>query len=972
MRSSTARLGGLLVVLAAFLAPGAAFAQRATLSGRVTDARNGDALPGASVAVLTPGTQVPTGAATDGDGRYRIELGAGRYTIVISYIGYAERRTDVTLAAGETRTLDAALDEGEVSLNESVVTASRQQEQVLDAPASVTVLGTAEIQQSVTPSSVGVLRNTAGVDMAQTGVDRQEVVLRGFNNAFSGATYTLVDYRQAAVASLGVNVYSIMPNLPIDLERVEVVRGPGSALYGPGVDAGVVHFLTKDPFSSPGTSISVTGGERSLLGVEARQAGFFGRFGYKFTGAYTRADDWRLNAGDAIDSVQFANDFRYADPSTAPDAQKLDANGKLQRNYDYYKFNGNGLLQYRFSPSTTFSLNGGYSAFTGIVLSGIGTLQAKDFGYAYGQARLQAGNFFSQFYINQNDAGKSYVYGSGQEVVDNGLQMVFQSQYDYVASDRFRLIGGIDLRRTTPDTEGTILGRNEEDDTVDQYGVYAQASSDVTSALSLTGAVRGDYNNIVDDFQLSPRVAAVYKLDPFNSVRLTYNRAFSSPGTNSLFLDIAGRTVNLDASGRQLIFQARGAAQGFSFNNFRTNGNATLSLPIPGLFGGQFPYQRFPLLAPYAAAAAGAAPLFLNGSITVPGVPLTAQQKTLFGQLIGYSAQNAGAVIGLDATTTAGRLGIAVTGDVDADSKGYRIVAAPTDIPQLKQTTNQTVEAGYKGLFAERFLFELDGYYTQKKNFIGPLQQESPLVYLSQGQFTTDVATRIGQVLATSTDQTIQQLRAGLRASGLTDAQIAGIIGGVLANGLTQGATGAIPIAVVQPDQEVLNGGTVNQVGAFLSYRNFGTVEFFGVDASAQFLYNNRLSLFGNLSFVSDDFFDNEELDEAGTSLEVALNAPKFKARTGFSYSVPQSFSFNAAARYQDGFPVRSGPTYYSGNVPSYFVLDVGAGYDFANVARGLRVDLLVQNILNNEHREFTGAPEIGRLALVRLGYTLR
>ncbi|HYE58297.1 MAG TPA: TonB-dependent receptor, partial [Rhodothermales bacterium] len=176
--------------------------------------------------------------------------------------------------------------------------------------------------------------------------------------------------------------------------------------------------------------------------------------------------------------------------------------------------------------------------------------------------------------------------------------------------------------------------------------------------------------------------------------------------------------------------------------------------------------------------------------------------------------------------------------------------------------------------------------------------------------------------------------------------------------------------AVVQPDQQpVLNKGTANQVGGFLSYRNFGRVRFWGLDASAQLAPTSRLNLFANASYVSDDFFDNEELGEAGNAnLNVALNAPKFKFKSGASYAVPQAWSANVSVRYQDGFPVASGP--YAGDVPSFTLVDVGVGYDFSRTMRGLRGDLLVQNVLDDRHREFIGAPLIGRMALVRLGLT--
>jgi iron complex outermembrane receptor protein len=67
-------------------------------------------------------------------------------------------------------------------------------------------------------------------------------------------------------------------------------------------------------------------------------------------------------------------------------------------------------------------------------------------------------------------------------------------------------------------------------------------------------------------------------------------------------------------------------------------------------------------------------------------------------------------------------------------------------------------------------------------------------------------------------------------------------------------------------------------------------------------------------------------------------------------------------------FPVASGP--YVGNVESYNLVDIGAGYDLGKYAPGMSIDAMVQNVFNNEHREFVGAPKIGRLALARLNYT--
>jgi outer membrane receptor for ferrienterochelin and colicins len=77
------------------------------------------------------------------------------------------------------------------------------------------------------------LRSLAQVDVIQQGVQSTNVVVRGFNNIFSGALHTLTDHRVAGVPSLRVNIMSWVPSTDEDIERMELVFGPASALYGP-------------------------------------------------------------------------------------------------------------------------------------------------------------------------------------------------------------------------------------------------------------------------------------------------------------------------------------------------------------------------------------------------------------------------------------------------------------------------------------------------------------------------------------------------------------------------------------------------------------------------------------------------------------------------------------------------------------------------------------------------------------------
>lgn len=916
-----------------------ALSQQATLSGRVIDASSNQPLPGASVMLTVPGSdRTVQGAATDADGNYTIRgIEPGRYNVAARFIGYTAVEREMTLEAGEQRGLDFALPPGGFDLSTVIVTASRQQEKVLDSPASISVLGVREIESDVAANTSDVLRNTVGVDMAQTGVNRREIVLRGFNNAFSGQAYVLTDNRKAAVPSLGVNVHSIMPNMGIDVERIEVVRGPGSALYGPGVDAGVIHFISKDPFTYPGTTVSVSGGERSFFGGQLRHAGNVNnRFGYKVTGSYTRADDWQLNPAEPHDSTQLANDL----PG-------------LVRDYEHYTYNVNGLVAYRFADDVTLTANAGYSELQGIVLSGIGTLQADGFGYTYGQLRLVAGDLFAQVYVNRNNAGDSFVYGTGMPVVDKGIFYNAQAQYNWTLNDNQSLIFGIDGQLTSPDTEGSILGRNEGEN-ITEAGVYAQSQTRVTEQFDVTVALRADYNDVVDALRLSPRAALVYRPTPTQSLRATFNRAFSSPGTNSNFLDILARAPD---AALPIAIRARGSAFGFTwqrnpdYSAFANTDLVAASLN-PAAIGARQPVG-LGLTPVYASVYAGLAAIpaeQLQIILAQQGLNLTVEQ--IQGLVALLSPQAGTNVQGFS------QGGLAMLNPAaERPEDQFVPITELSNLEPLKQTTTQTIELGYRGALGNRFLLEIDGYHTRKENFIGPLLMETPLVFVPT--LGADL-----QAALTAGIQGNPQLMGALSQFGLPPELVAQLLVGLASDNLPSATT---PVAVVIPQENDLGPGAPPEL--LLSYRNFGQVSFFGADISTLFMATDNLDIFANLSWTSDNFFTADDLGEENPDLVVSLNAPKIKGRLGFNARTSPGISFGAAARYTDGYPVRSGP--YVGEVDSFFLLDLNLGYDFRQYAPGLRFDVTVQNVLDENHREFIGAPRLGRMALARLTYTL-
>lgn len=895
------------IVLGGFWAPAAAQQAPATLAGQVVDAETQEPLVGVAVAVRGATAALITGSVTGLDGTYRVDhLPPGTYSIEVRFIGYEIVERAVELAAGQAATLDVGLLPTDLLLNPIVVTASRRQEKALDAPASVSALGSEEFARSAAASPVAALRYTPGVDIAQAGADRYLVTMRGFNALFVPKSYTLVDYRQVAAPALGSVSYALLPTSPLDLQQVEVVRGPGSALYGAGVEQGVIHFITKDPLAFPGTSAFVAGGEQAFFQGSARHAGRISdRLGYKVVGYYSRNTDWPLDPSNAEDAAII--------DAIAP--QRLDETGApvgplAGREEDNYKGYLAGTLQLRFGAARSLTTTTGYGALQQVFQTSGGDNQAEDFAYAYGQARLRWDGLFAQLYVNATDAGDSYLYRTGAPIVDRSLQFAGQVQHGWsLADDRVEGVVGADVERVVPRTEGTVNGRNEDVDALTEVGAYAQVEVDVAPWLDVVAAGRLDRDDVLQNAQFSPRLGAVGKLSPAQTVRATFNRAFSSPLVSNLFLDVV--TVAPGVLGPFGV-RARGTTEGWTFGD-----GPQVSSFLPGV-----------------------------GRYQGAGVPLSSAYQVVVQQLAdaGRVPAELAALLQSRADAIGGFSG-GVLGFVDGDQ--VRLVSGVDDLPTLKQTVDNTLEIGYKGLFADRLSASVDVYYTRKTNFLSEALTITPLVLVPQ--LGRDLANAVAGAF-TAED---------LAAFGLTPQDLAALFqeaGATLAEG---------PLGVVEPEENY-DPSTAPEV--LLTFVNFGEVDYYGTDLALEYVPGTNVTLFGNYSWVSDNEFSAEELGEADTGLEVTMAAPQHRLRLGGSYTLG-NLRLEAATRYASAFRVNQGV--YQGEIDASFQVDAGVGYDLASVASGLRFDVEAINLLNEEHRPFVGAPEVGRLLMARLTYGL-
>lgn len=888
----TGRLVAVSAVLLALLAPISAAAQ-AVVSGRVVDAETGRPVPEVSAELITSSRTRVGAATTNAEGRFEITgVAAGSYSLVVSRLGYELRRLDgVTVGA-------AAVDVGTVQLvsrafrlNPVVVTPSRIEEKALKAPASTWVVDRRDIESRPATTATDHVRSIPGVDVSSSGLTQTTVVTRGFNNVFSGSLLVLTDNRWASVPSLRFNAYNLIPTADEDIDRIELVLGPGSALYGPNVNQGVMHILTRSPLEHTGSTISAIVGEREVAQASGRHAGRIGeRFGYKLSGGYFRGRDWEFRdpVEDSLRALAISRGAR-------PDTLLIGA-----RDFDAERFNGDGRVDWKAGENTNVVVAGGFSQLgSSIELTGIGAAQGRDWRSSYAQARVRHKRLFAQSYVNFSNAGDSYTLRDGGRLRDRSLVFVGQAQHTDRPWKQLQLVYGADFIRTVPRTEGTITGRYENDDEITEIGGYVQSETRLTERLDFVAAARLDHHSRVKDEVFSPRAGLVAKVADGHNVRLTYNRAFSQPTSNNLFLDLRSAR---DFGGLPYDVRVTGVPEeGFHFGR-DVNGRPLMRSPFtPPAFGG--PSQLLPL------------------------------DVTPFWGVVRQILQSRGihAIDSIPAPTAA-QVGSTMR-SLNPTTRAFDRVNDVADVEALKPQTTNSLEAGYKGFFANRARVSIDVYYSHIEDFLSPILVATPNVFLDTGS------------LADYLDDYMDRL---------TAVTLAAAIGGV--DGSAQ-YTG-IPLATVTP---------VNTVGdpydIFLTYRNFGKVDLWGTDLGVTLIASDQLSFTGTYSFVDRNFFRN--LDGIA---DLSLNAPKHKGSLAANYRNDRTgFAAELRGRYVDAFPVTSGV--YIGPIAAYRLVDASVAYRLP-FSRSTEVSLSATNLLDDRHREFIGAPEMGRLALLRVRRT--
>ena len=528
------------------------FAQtNGTINGKVIDKESKEPLVGATVTLR--GSMSST--ITNEKGNFTFtNVKGGKLTLIISYVGYSETIETITVAESGTSTISIALSYFTRPGNEVVVTASKRAEKITNAPASISIINAKDFSQ-LSSFNVGELASKIqGVEFIRTGVTGVGFNARGFNNAFNAKILQMTDGRNSMMAGSSGLPSGIMNTvIKEDIERLEIVLGPNSALYGPNAHNGISNTITKDPRKWQGTDVVIGAGNRDVFSGRFRTASKINnKWAYKLTGEHTSGKEFEWN------DVIFAGGSVYGPAVAIPERIS---------SFQFKHVRGAADLYYSVTPKSDLIVSYGGSNNDFLSVNNTGRNQIKGWKFSYLQLKYVSPRFFAQAYETWTNVGTSYgvpgytrdywnrthstitdpsnpFYTSigrlppdsaeafatrlGNTFKEESKRFNGEVQYNYnFEKAGLNMVIGATYQKDAPKTFGTVLIDASQKVEITQYGGAIHLEKTLPSDFKLVAAARLDYHSLFGNM-FSPKFALV-KAIPNGAFRVTWGKAFAAP-----------------------------------------------------------------------------------------------------------------------------------------------------------------------------------------------------------------------------------------------------------------------------------------------------------------------------------------------------------------------------------------------------------------------------------------------------------
>lgn len=423
-----------------------------------------------------------------------------------------------------------------------VVSASRTEERLVNAPATMSVISGRQLESAGSQNFAELLRTVPGVNITQVSARDINITSRAATGTLATGQLALLDGRSLYQDFFGFVMWDFLPVNFDEIKQIEVIRGPASAVWGANAVYGVVNVITKSPREMQGTSATIGFGafDRKTASTDA-DAGSL----WYVSGTHAKAidDRWsfKVSAGGySQDALTRPSGLIPGSPGAGTPYPSYTNTGTNQPKFD-------GRLDYDWEDGRKLSFTGGVAGTEGIMHSGIGPFDIESgtvMGYV--KANFTRKGFRASAFTNLLDGDATNLLT--RDTRNQPITFAFKTKtFDFEAANVQSFAGrhvvsyGGNLRSNRFDMSLAPLA---EDRT--EFGVYAQDDIFLSPMFRLNVGVRVDRFDYLDDFVFSPRTAFMFKPIENHTLRLSYNRAYRSPSVINNFLDVTiAEPINL-------------------------------------------------------------------------------------------------------------------------------------------------------------------------------------------------------------------------------------------------------------------------------------------------------------------------------------------------------------------------------------------------------------------------------------------
>ncbi len=391
-------------------------------------------------------------------------------------------------------------------LNVEVTSVSKKKERKQDAAAAVYVLTSEDIRRSGATNIPELLRTVPGLEVAKLTSSQWSVTSRGFGGRFANKLLVLIDGRSIYTPLYSGVYWEGQEVMLEDVDRVEVIRGPGGTLWGANAVNGVINIVTKSSADTQGLLISAGGGTEERGFVNSRWGGAIGDDAHYrlYVRGFIRdegGDTDLLEADDGWSSVQ--GGFR-TDWQLSPD-DRLTVQGDI-RDLNLEQVTTRAILEDPFVQ--TFNESADYES-TNVLARWTHTFSDES------ELHLQA--YYDAY--NQQDPS----FRERRDTVDLELQHRFRP------SDRHEIVWGLGVRSTWDRTNGSIwVSLDPEDDNLQFYSVFLEDDITLTDKLHLIVGSKFEYNTYTQ-FEIQPSARIRWTPNERHTVWGAVSRAVRTP-----------------------------------------------------------------------------------------------------------------------------------------------------------------------------------------------------------------------------------------------------------------------------------------------------------------------------------------------------------------------------------------------------------------------------------------------------------